>query len=147
MQVRVVKSRGPQPLATIETAGAIAALTAGYPLIDGKQVKNFEDYVEDTPEGVIRETLWVFDDTASADFAGERVPLQAFFARFHDAEWCKANANHPIAYLRHAHDNTNKFREHFAKHKPMIVLRRGQRTLKIRPDLTEEEKAKWLKLL
>lgn len=147
MQVRVVKSRGDNPLATIEGAGALAALTAGYPLIDGKEVKNFEDYVEETPEGVIRETLWVFDDTKTADFAGVPVPLQAFFSRFHDGEWCAANADHPIAYLRHQHDNATKFRDHFRKHKPMVLLRKGQRTLKIRPDLTPEEKTKWLKLL
>lgn len=147
MQVRVVKSRGDNPLATSEGAGAVAALTAGYVLLDGKQVKNFEDYVEETPEGVVRETLWVFDDSKSADFAGESVPLQAFFSRFHDAAWCSANADHPIAYLRHYHDNAGKFRDHFKKHKPMILLRKGQRTLKIRPDLTSEEKSKWLKLL
>lgn len=147
MQVRVVKSRCEQPLAAQETAGAIAALTAGYRLLDGKQIKNFEDCVEETPEGVMRETLWVFDDSSTADFNGERLPLQAFFAKFHDAEWCKANAEHPIAYLRHYHENLNRFRDHFKKHKPMIVLRKGQRTLKIRPDLTPEEKAKWLKLL
>lgn len=147
MQVRVVKSRGDNPLATTEGAGALAALTAGYKLLDGKQVKNFEDYVEETPEGVVRETLWVFDDTSTADFAGERIPLQAFFAKFHDSAWCAANGDHPIAYLRHAHDNASKFRDHFRKHKPMVLLRKGQRTLKIRPDLTPEEKAKWLKLL
>jgi hypothetical protein len=147
MQVRVVKSRGDQPLSTLEGAGAIAALTAGYPLLDGKEVKNFEDYVEDTPEGVVRETIWAFDDTKPADFAGQPWPLQAFLEKFHDSAWCSENADHPIAYLRHQHDNVMKFRDHFRKHKPMILLRRGQRTLKIRPDLTEEEKAKWLKLL
>ena len=147
MQVRVVKSRGDNPLATKEGAGAVAALTCGYRLLDGKQVKNFEDYVEETPEGVIRETLWVFDDTSTADFAGERIALQAFFAKFHDEAWCKANGDHPIAYLRHQHDNAAKFRDHFKKHKPMILLRKGQRTLKIRSDLTQEQKNKWLKLL
>lgn len=145
--MRVVKSRGDNPLATSEGAGAIAALTAGYKLLEGKQVKNFEDYVEETSEGLVRETLWVFDDASTADFSGERIPLQAFFSKFHDTVWCAANADHPIAYLRHQHDNASKFRDHFRKHKPMVLLRKGQRTLKIRPDLTPEEKAKWLKLL
>ena len=148
MQVRVVKSRDDQPLASIEGASAVAAITAGYRLVDGKQVKNFEDYIEDTPDGtMIRETVWVFDDSDTADFGGERLPLEAFLIRFRDLEWCKANPGHPIAYLRHAHENLSKFRDHFRKHRPMILLRKGQRTLKIRPDLTPEEKAKWLKLL
>lgn len=148
MQVRVVKSRDDHPLASIEGASAIAALTAGYRLVDGKQVKNFEDYIEDTPDGtMIRETVWVFDDAATADFGDERLPLEAFFIRFRDLEWCKANPSHPIAYLRHQHENLSKFRDHFRKHRPMILLRKGKRTLKIRPDLTPDEKAKWLKLL
>jgi hypothetical protein len=123
-------------------------MTAGYRLVDGKQVKNFEDYIEDAADGtMIRETVWVFDDSATADFGDERLPLEAFLIRFRDLEWCKANPEHPIAYLRHAHENLSKFRDHFRKHRPMILLRKGQRTLKIRPDLTPEEKAKWLKLL
>jgi hypothetical protein len=148
MQVRVVKSRDDQPLASIEGASAVAAITAGYRLVDGKQVKNFEDYIEDAADGtMIRETVWVFDDSATAEFGDERLPLEAFLIRFRDLEWCKANPEHPIAYLRHAHENLSKFRDHFRKHRPMILLRKGQRTLKIRPDLTPDEKAKWLKLL
>ena len=148
MQVRVVKSRDDQPLASIEGASAVAAMTAGYRLVDGKQVKNFEDYIEDAADGtMIRETVWVFDDSATANFGDERLPLEAFLVRFRDLEWCKANPEHPIAYLRHAHENLSKFRDHFRKHRPMILLRKSQRTLKIRPDLTPEEKAKWLKLL
>jgi hypothetical protein len=148
MQVRVVKSRDDQPLSSLEGAAAVAALTAGYPLLDGKQIKNFEDYIEAQPDGTtVRETVWAFDDTATADLGGERLPLETFLAKFRDLEWCVANADHPIAYLRHQHENLQRFRDHFRKHKPMILLRRGQRTLKIRPDLTEEEKAKWLKLL
>jgi hypothetical protein len=123
-------------------------MTAGYRLVDGKQVKNFEDYIEDAADGtMIRETVWVFDDSATANFGDERLPLEAFLVRFRDLEWCKANPEHPIAYLRHAHENLSKFRDHFRKHRPMILLRKSQRTLKIRPDLTPEEKAKWLKLL
>jgi len=148
MQVRVVKSRDDQPLSSLEGASAVAALTAGYPLIDGNQVKNFEDYAEEQGDGtLVRETIWAFDDTKTADFNGEAVPLKNFLERFRDLEWCQGNPAHPIAYLRHAHENLSKFRDHFRKHKPMILLRRGQRTLKIRPDLTPEEKAKWLKLL
>jgi hypothetical protein len=148
MQVRVVKSRDDQPLASIEGASAVAAMTAGYRLVDGKQVKNFEDYIEDAADGtMIRETVWVFDDAHVAEIAGERLPLEAFFIKFRDLDWCKANSEHPIAYLRHAHENLSKFRDHFRKHRPMILLRKGQRTLKIRPDLTPDEKAKWLKLL
>jgi hypothetical protein len=148
MQVRVVKSRDDQPLSSLEGASCVAALTAGYRLIDGKQIKNFEDYVEDTGTGeLIRETVWVFDDTVTADFGDERLPLEAFLAKFRDLEWCQANPSHPIAYLRHQHENLSKFRDHFRKHRPMILLRKGKRTLKIRPDLTPEDKAKWLKLL
>jgi len=147
MQVRVVKSRGDSPLSSLEGASAIAALTAGYRLIDGKQIKNFEDYIETVGGETVRETLWAFDDAAPAEVGGETLPLETFLARFRDLEWCNANASHPIAYLRHGHENLEKFRAHFRKHKPMILLRRGQRTLKIRPDLTPEEKAKWLKLL
>jgi len=148
MQVRVVKSREDQPLSSLEGASAIAALTAGYPLLDPKQIKNFEDYIETQPDGTtLRETVWAFDDTATAELAGEGLPLETFLAKFRDLDWCKANPEHPIAYLRHQHENLQRFRDHFRKHKPMILLRRGQRTLKIRPDLTDKEKAKWLKLL
>jgi hypothetical protein len=147
MQIRVVKSRADNPLTSLETASAVAALTFGYQLIDKGEAKNFEDYVEETKESAQRETLWVFNDLSTANIAGENVALKDFIARFMDLKWCEAHADSPIANLRHYHENVSLWREHFRANKPMILMRKGQRVLKIRPDATEKEKAKWLKLL
>lgn len=147
MQIRVIKSRAAAPLSSLEGATAVAALTAGYRLIPGDKAANFEDTVEEIAGQPQRETCWVFDDTVQATFGAEQLPLDIFCQRFRDLDWCLANPDHPIAYLRHAHENLNRYREHFAKHAPMIRLRNGKRTLTLRADATEEEKSKWMKLL
>jgi hypothetical protein len=147
MQIRVVKSRADNPLASLEAAAAIAALTFGYKLIPKDEAKNFEDYVEETAGGAYRETLWVFNDLSTANIAGENVALKDFLQRFNDLKWCDEHADSPIANLRHHHENVSLWREHFRKNKPMIMMRKGQRVLKMRSNATPEEKAKWLKLL
>jgi len=147
MQIRVVKSRADNPLTSLESAAAIAALTFGYQLIAKDEAKNFEDYVEDTKEGALRETLWVFNDLSTANIAGENVALKDFIARFTDLKWCEGHADAPNAILRHYHEKLGLWREHFKANKPMILMRKGQRILKIRANASEKEKAKWLKLL
>lgn len=156
MRVRVLKSRDDSPLASLQGAAAIAALTFGYRLIDnickveGRDVrfKNFEDYVEEISPGTVqRETVWVFNDLSRATVLGESLHLEEFLRRFCDLEWCDAHPDSPIANLRHLHENTNKWRQHFRAHPPMILMRRGKRTLKIRHDTPPKEKEKWLKLL
>jgi hypothetical protein len=86
MQIRVVKSRADNPLTSLETAAAVAALTFGYQLIDKAQAKNFEDYVEETNESAQRETLWVFNDLSTANIAGENVALKDFISPVHGLE-------------------------------------------------------------
>lgn len=147
MQIRVVKSRADNPLVSVETAAAIAALTFGYQLIPKDEAKNFEDYVEETKEGALRETLWIFNDLSTANIAGENVSIGDFIKRFTDLKWCDEHADSPIANLRHYHENVGLWRDHFRANKPMILMRKGQRVLKIRANATEKEKAKWLKLL
>jgi hypothetical protein len=131
----------------LDGAAAVAALTSGYRLIPPDKVANFEDYVEETSEGPVRETLWVFDDTVTATFEGQPWPLSAFITAFKDRDWCQANPDHPVAFLRHFHENLNAHREHFTKHPPMVLLRKGERTLKLRSDLPEADRQKWLKVL
>ena len=147
MQIRVVKSRADNPLASVESAAAIAALTFGYHLIPKDEAKNFEDYVEETKEGALRETLWIFNDLSTANIAGENVAIGDFIKRFMDLKWCEEHADSTIANLRHQHENVSLWREHFKANKPMILMRKGQRVLKIRADANDKEKAKWLKLL
>jgi hypothetical protein len=96
MQIRVVKSRADNPLTSLETAAAVAALTFGYQLIDKAQAKNFEDYVEETKESAQRETLWVFNDLSTANIAGENVALKDFITRFMDLKWCEATPIHRL---------------------------------------------------
>lgn len=147
MQIRVVKSRADNPLTSLQCAAAVSALTFGYQLIAKNQAKNFEDYVEETKEGPIRETVWVFNDLSTAEIAGESVSIKDFLWRFMDRKWCDEHPDSPIANLRHYHENMALWREHFRTNKPMILMRRGERVLKIRADADEKEKAKWLKLL
>ena len=147
MQVRVIKSRADNPLAGLEAAAAIAALTFGYKLIPKSKAKNFEDYVDVVKDKGVRETIWIFNDLGVVDVAGEQVKLMTFLERFNDLEWCDANADSPIANMRHLHENHKLWRKFFSENKPMILMRRGDRVLKIRSDATEEDKNKWLKLL
>jgi hypothetical protein len=147
MQIRVIKSRAENPLTSLESATAIAALTFGYQLIPKDEAKNFEDYVEETKDGTQRETLWVFNDFSAANIAGENVALKDFVTRFLDLKWCNEHPESPIANLRHQHENVSLWREHFRANKPLLLMRKGQRILKIRPDCSDKDKAKWLKLL
>jgi hypothetical protein len=148
MQIRVIKSRADRPLESLEAAAAIAALTFGFRLIPKAEAANFEDYVEELPDGTLRrESVWVFDDSGTVQILGETITLSDFFARFRDLTWCDANPDSPIANARHLHENTQLWRQHFRENPPMVLIRKGQRTLKLRADATEEEKTKWLKLL
>ena len=147
MQIRVIKSREDNPLGSKEAAAAIGALTFGYKLIPKAEAKNFEDYVEVVDDKGVRETVWVFNDLGAVVIAGETVKLATFLERFNDLEWCDANADSPIANIRHLHENHKLWRKFFSENKPMILMRRGDRVLKIRSDATEEDKNKWLKLL
>jgi hypothetical protein len=147
LNVRVIKARASAPLSSLDGAAAIAALSCGFRLIPPAPIANFEDTVEETPEGAVRETCWIFDDTVTADFDGEAWPLTRFLTAFRDLAWCQANASHPVAYLRHFHENLNTTRAHLKQHPPMVLLRKGERTLKLRSDLPEAERQKWLKIL
>jgi hypothetical protein len=147
VQIRVIKSRADNPLFDLHGACAIAARTFGFRLIPPETAKNFEDAVEDIGGSLQRETHWVFDDTSAAEIRGETWNLDRFTKAFLDLDWCNANADSPVANLRHYHENLACYRAHFQAHRPMIRLRKGDRVLTLRADATEEEKAKWLKLL
>jgi hypothetical protein len=147
VQIRVIKSSADAPLTSLQSAAAIAAQTFGFQLIPATTAANFEDHVEDAGGTPKRETCWVFDDAKTADIQGQSWTLERFLKSFMDREWCDQNADHPVANLRHYSENVAKYREHFRTHKPMVLIRRGQRVLKLRADATDEEKAKWLKLL
>ena len=148
MQIRVIKSRADRPLESLEAAAAFAAMTFGFRLIDKTEAANFEDYAEELPDGTLRrESVWVFDDSRTVQILDETITLSDFFARFRDLDWCNEHPDSPIANLRHYHENLTLWRQHFRDHPPMVLIRKGQRTLKLRADATEEEKTKWLKLL
>jgi len=151
MQIRFLKARADNPLASLEGAAAIAAQTFGFRLLDtsaqGAQIQNFEDVIEEVDGRPQRETVWVFDDTITVQILGETWTLESFVRSFMDLAWCDQHAESPVANLRHYHENLTRYRDHFRAHRPMIRLRHGKRTLTIRADATEEEKSKWLKLL
>ena len=126
-RIAFVRDEGTSPVASPNTRLVAAAITAGtefagdHPLVDT---------VEELPHGgVKRQTTWIMDAdsklTFSPNFKEETISFPEFRQRYEDIEWCNANPDHPIAYLRLFSDNYSRLLERVKTLKPMALIRRG----------------------
>lgn len=96
LEIRTISGEGP-PVKAKELGAVACALVNGVRYASDRPFVNTID-----AEG--KETfVWAFDGSDKIDFSPSFVAETISFAelqkRFADKEWCKANSDHPIAYM------------------------------------------------
>lgn len=94
------------PLEDFRTRVALAAMAAGFDLISDKgfQQSFAADAVTEEELEESRVVKWLWNGSRKATFRPafeqETISLQEFERRFSDLEWCEANPDHPVSYMR-----------------------------------------------
>lgn len=129
------------PLKSPNTHLVAAAATSGAELSE----QGYLDTIEQDGAGNPRRTVvWSLKEKEIEfkSFEGETISTAEFLRRWKSLEWCKANPDHPIAFLRMYQDSLNLLRDHINKAAPTLMVKRGGRTAFIPSDATEAERAK-----
>jgi hypothetical protein len=84
------------------------------------------------------------DSGKIADFNGIKMEFQEFRNAWNSREWCDANPEHPISYMRLFRDNMVRLKAWIRDEKPAVLIRRGNRVAVIHPDLPEAKKSRIL---
>jgi len=91
----------------------------------------FSDTVENLPEGPKRTCTWLMDGALKMRFEpipeAEEITFGEFKKRYESQEWCEANPNHPIAYMRAADEHHRRLVDKIKTLKPMLLIRKGKR--------------------
>jgi len=137
------------PLKSPNTRIVAAALASGGKFANDRPLL---DAVEAKPDGTTHRTVtWCMDGEKSMHFAPnfpeESIGFDEFRARFQSREWCEANPDHPIAFMRAFSDAMNRLRDRVKEMKPMLMVRKGRRTALIPADETEDRKREIMGLL
>ena len=69
------------------------------------------------------------------------VTFDEFRKRYESLDWCEANANHPIAYLRAMNDQHNRLLDKVKTMRPMLLIRKGKRIAIVPSGSDEASKA------
>lgn len=136
------------PLQSPNTRIIAGALVAGGKFANEKPLLDTIEQVDGKPK---RTVTWVMDgDTKLSfrpDFEAEDITFEEFKERFENLEWCEANADHPISYLRAYSDMMNRLRDKIRTMKPMLLVRKGRRTALIPADASPEKKREILSMI
>lgn len=135
------------PLKSTNTRVIAAALSCGCKPAE----KAYSDTVEDTPHGPKRTVTWMMDGDSKAVFEPiperEELTFREVTKRFNDLNWCLANPNHPISYLRAYFDNLNGLVDFVKRSTPQMMIRKGNKTVVIPSNCDPELKSKLLAML
>lgn len=125
-------------------------IIAGATISGGKFASDssFLDTIEQTPDGPKRQVTWCMDADAlmtfSPNFKEESINFAEFAKRFLSAEWCEANPDHPISYMRAYSEQLNRLRDKLRTMKPMVLIRRGKKHVLIPADADAARREKIL---
>ncbi|MCB1089044.1 MAG: hypothetical protein KDM63_18560, partial [Verrucomicrobiae bacterium] len=113
--------------------------------------KPLVDTIEEIDGEARRTATWSVDGGSEIafrpGFSAEIIDFAEFRRRFEDDDWCRANPDHPIAYLRAFADTLADFREQLRGRKPAFLIRNGKRFAVIPQDADPEKKREILELL
>ena len=142
------------PAKSINTRLIAAALTSGAAFATKKPFLDTIEQVTDEKTGASsarRTVTWCMDGDKMMDFApiasAESIDFAEFSRRFHSHEWCEANGDHPIAYLRAFSEMLNRLRDKIKDMKPMALIRRGKSYALIPADCSAAKRAEILALI
>lgn len=77
-----------------------AAIVCGFQLKPGSELRYWREIVNGA---ALSKHVWLFDSSVKATFKPvdpEQLSFNQFVERIESEEWCRANADHPIAYMR-----------------------------------------------
>lgn len=141
------KVRFPGNPATSPTTQLVAAaVTCGFRLSENC---GFQHTIEQTDKGPLRRIEWMIDGSSRAHFRTvkfgvEELEFTEFRSRYESDEWCQENPDHPITHLAWAFRAFSLFGDSVRKSKPCALIRRGNQTAIIHPDLPDDKKRKLL---
>ena len=126
--ISVVRDHDTKPTESRNTRLVAAALASGGMFATEAA---FSDTVEKSPNGAKRTVTWLMDGAANLSFepieVAESITFDEFRKRYESLDWCEANANHPIAYLRAMNDQHNRLLDKIKTMRPMLLIRKGKR--------------------
>lgn len=133
------------PLKSSTTPMVAAGLASGFEFAGEKPLLDTLEEVDGAPQ---RTATWSLDGGITATFRPafkeETIEFAEFRRRFESLEWCGANPDHPIAYLRAFSDKLGSLRNELRAMKPLLLVRRGRRFALIPQDAAPEKKARIL---
>ena len=136
------------PMVSPNTQLVAAALTSGFRLVDAG---GFRDTVEQSERGPVRRVEWFIDGASRGGFrthaGAEEIEFPEFRRRYESEEWCLANPDHPIAFLRWAFRAHGQLRDRIRTLKPAALIRRGNRQVTIPDGLPETQRRQLLDYL
>jgi hypothetical protein len=122
-KIAFVRGNG-SPLFSRETAMVSAWLISGGKLASNKALV---DYVEEVEAAPVRSYVWSIDGSVACMFGSESLEFAEFRKRFLDDDWVRANADHPISYLRAQSDQLLGFQQTIKARKPALLVRKRNR--------------------
>ncbi len=136
------------PLKSDLTHLVAAAMICGFEFANNKPLLDTLEEVDGQPK---RAVTWSLDGASKAtfcpQFAEATFDLAEFRHCFESLEWCRANPDHPIAYLRAFSDALSSLRNELRSQKPLFLVRRGKRFALIPQDADPAKKAELLAML
>ena len=136
------------PLKSDLTHLVAAAVICGFEFANHKPLLDTLEEVNGEPK---RSVTWSLDGASKATFRPQfterTFDLAEFRQCFESIEWCRANPDHPISYLRAFSDAMTSLRNELRTQKPLLLVRRGKRFALIPQDADPAKKAKLLAML
>lgn len=146
---KIIFVRGQEPpLRSRDTALVAAALVSGAKFAGEKPFLDTIEEIEGEPK---RTVTWSLDGAGELafrpNFQAETIDFAEFRRRFEDDAWCRANPDHPIAYLRAFADTLADIHGQLRGRKPALLIRKGKRFAVIPQDADPQRKREILELL
>ncbi|MBE2180216.1 MAG: hypothetical protein IAE97_07065 [Chthoniobacterales bacterium] len=136
------------PMVSPNTQLIASALISGFKLVEPG---GFRDTVEQTDRGPVRRVEWFIDGGSRATFrtaaGSEDIEFPEFRRRYESEDWCLANPDHPIAFMRWAFRAHGQLRDRIRTLKPAALIRRGNRHITVPDGLPADKRLQLLKFL
>lgn len=111
-----------------------AALVCGFRLKAGHELRYWREIIDGA---AVSKHFWLFDASAKATFkpieSAEMLSFNQFVERIESEDWCKANADHPIAYMRELFVQLEDMAAKLKDLKPLDRYRNGSAFADISP--------------
>jgi len=133
----IVRDASPDPLASDITRLVAALVALGIPLDAECGYLETRELVEGSEHRVVTWTLKARSDCGRYD-------TRKLIAAWSDDAWLRANAEHPLAYLKSGLGNLRRIETEMQTRAPLALIRKGKRIALIPFDATPERRLELL---